>query len=234
VDNYPPRNSPELESSTPYREWYSMRIRRKMGCWGPSPRLYPVIPHFDQLSPSWKRQRVLAVACGFIGLPYQHHHIPDWNPPRSWPWKPVKYGRNSKGVDCSDFTSWCYNFGLGIKLSTGIRKQAEATEVPLRGEGGLHVRTIRNDKGYEDFVSKLKAGDLLYIRNSKGNVGHVIMWVGEYGVAPKGIPIVIDSTGPDHIDSNGQRIPIGVQLRPFTKDGWYFKNLAHAHRIITD
>ncbi len=92
-----------------------------------------------------------------IGLTYQHHHIPDWNPPADWPWKEVAYGRNSKGIDCSDFTSWTYNYGLGIKLPTNIKTQAEAQDVPGPGDvGRLPVQVISNDKGYENLVSKLK------------------------------------------------------------------------------
>ena len=45
-----------------------------------------------------------------------------WDPPKNWPWKKVTFGRNSKGMDCSDFSSWIYNYGLGLKLPTGITK----------------------------------------------------------------------------------------------------------------
>ena len=108
-DEFAPRNNPREESSTPFGEWYSVRTRKQYGAWGPEPRHYPGLDNYDQLPASWKRQRVLAVAVKYTGLPYQHHHIPDWDPPGSWPWKQVAYGRNSKGVDCSDFSSWCYN-----------------------------------------------------------------------------------------------------------------------------
>lgn len=234
-DSEPPRNSKEKESLTPYDDWYSPRIRRKFGVWGPEPRHYPAITDFDQLSPDWKRQRLVAVATEWIGLPYQHHHVPDWDPPEDWPWKPVKYGRNSKGVDCSDFTSWVYNYGLGIKLKTAIRVQAEDNTVPSPGgDGFIEAQTIENDSGYEGLVKRLKTGDLLYIKNKEGVVSHVIMWVGDCGKAPDGAPLVIDSTGMGHTDSNGTDIPIGVHLRPFLPDAWYYKSFSHAHRIIAD
>src|SRR5262249_2994401 len=140
----------------PYREWYSTHIRKKYGAWGPAARRFPPIDGFENIPASWKRQRVLAVAVSYIGLPYQHHHIPDWDPPPDWPWKHVAYGRNSKGMDCSDFTGWIYNYGLGIHLSTGIGQQAAHTD--LRGPGGegfLQAKTIVNDHGYKDLISKL-------------------------------------------------------------------------------
>jgi hypothetical protein len=233
IDETPPRNDHRLESKTPHEEWYSRRTRKEYGAWGPVSRQYPPIPDRADLPPTWKRQRLLAVAHKYVGLPYQHHHIPDWDPPRDWPWKPVAYGRNSKGVDCSDFTSWVYNYGLGIRLDTGIREQANAQTVPgAGGEGRLDVEKIRDDNGYDDLVAKLKTGDLLYIRNNNGVIGHVIMWVGVHGRSPDGTPLIIDCTGMGHKDANGVDIPIGVHLRPFGKDSWYYKSFAHANRII--
>lgn len=232
-NNEPPRNDWHLEAKVPYEEWYSRRVRKECGAWGPHPRHYPRISGDENRSAIWKRHRLLAVAASYIGLPYQHHHIPDWDPPQSWPWKPVAYGRNSKGVDCSDFTSWVYNYGLGIKLNTGIKEQAESEDLKGPGEDDTtSATTIRDDNGYAGLCKKLKTGDLLYIRNRKGEVGHVIMWVGENGRSPDGTPLVIDCTGPDHKDSNGNTIPIGVQLRPFRSNEWYYKSFSHAHRII--
>ncbi len=229
----PPRNDWHQEAHVPFEEWYSRRVQKEFGAWGPGPRHYPALRGYGARSASWKRARVLAVAASYIGLPYQHHHIPDWNPPQSWPWKPVAYGRNSKGVDCSDFTSWAYNYGLGLKLHTGIGEQANIETIKgPGGEGQINIETITNDKGYDDLVQKLKTGDLLYIRNNKGKIAHVIMWVGSLGTSPDQSPLVIDSTGPEHSDCNGNAIPIGVQLRPFLKNQWYFKSFDHAHRII--
>lgn len=229
----PPRNDWHLESKIPYQEWYSRRVRKEFGAWGPSPRHYPAIVGYESRSNDWKRARVLCVAASYIGLPYQHHHIPDWNPPESWPWKEVAYGHNSKGVDCSDFTSWVYNYGLGIKLKTGIREQAETAVVT--GPGGseqMQVERINDEKGYDDLIARLKTGDLLFIRNQKGVVGHVIMWVGSHGRSPDQTPLVIDCTGPEHKDCNGNPIPIGVQLRPFRRNEWYYRSFDHANRII--
>ncbi len=234
VDSAPPRNDVKLESNVPYEEWYSRRVRKEDGSWGPRARQFPAFPNFEKLPIEFKRQRLLFTAEKWTGRPYQHHHIPDWDPPADWPWKEVAYGRNSAGIDCSDFTSWVYNYGLGIKLRTGIGEQAELTEVKgPGGEGSLRCRTINNDNGYDSLVKTLRTGDLLYIKKSpQGKVSHVIMWVGEYGKNPDGIPLIIDSTGTGHKDSNGVDIPVGVHLRPFSKDSWYFRCFSHAHRIL--
>lgn len=235
IDQESPRNDPRLESEIPFEEWYSRRVRREFGVWGPSPRHYPAVPEYDAKSTEWKRQRVLAVASRYIGLPYQHHHIPDWDPPKDWPWKPVAFGRNSKGVDCSDFSSWCYNYGLGIKMSTGVKRQANVTDIKGPGsERAIEASVINDDGGYESLCKKLKTADLLYIRNRKGEIAHVIMWVGSCGKSPDGTPLIIDCTGEGHKDSNGVDIPIGVHLRPFTKKSWYYECFDHAHRILHD
>lgn len=232
-DQQAPRNDPRLEATIPYEDWYSRRVRKDDGCWGPHPRHYPGLGNDDQIPVAWKRQRVLAVAVNHIGLPYQHHHIPAWDPPSDWPWKPVAYGHNSRGLDCSDFTSWCYNYGLGIKLDTGIVQQATTETIAgPGGNGSLQLRTITNDNGYDDLIKKLKTGDLLYIKNKQGKLAHVIMWVGSHGRSPDGTPLVIDCTGPDHTDCNGNQIPIGVQLRPFNRNSWYYNSFSHAHRIL--
>ncbi|MBS1989301.1 MAG: C40 family peptidase [Cyanobacteria bacterium SZAS LIN-3] len=233
-DSVPPRNSRHEESQTPHRLWYSPEVRKRFGSWGPEARRFspPDIEAALASDPAWMRQRLLAVGERYIGLPYQHHHIPDWDPPANWPWKEVAYGRQSRGIDCSDFTSWLYNYGLGIKLTTDVHKQAQVKRAPAPGGNGtIPLQTIRGDD-YPTLIKKLTSGDLLYIRNKKGEVNHVIMWVGQYGFSPDGTPLVLDSTGSGHKDSNGIDIPVGVHLRPFTPDSWYYKSFSHAHRII--
>ena len=72
---------------------------------------------------------MVAAARRHIGLGYQHHHLPEFDPPGDWPWLAVSAGRNGPGLDCSNFTSLAFNDGLGIKLPTGI-------ECPGRSHGG--------------------------------------------------------------------------------------------------
>jgi len=234
-DKVAPRGKFELESYTPAEEWYSKAIREKYGSWGPEPRYYSSPRADDDVAndPAWKRQRVLTVGESLLGVPYQHHHIPDWDPPADWPWKPVAWGKQSKGLDCSNFSSWVYNYGLGIKLLTNVHKQAAATQVVAADDMGvILIKNIPAGSDFDALCKSLVAGDLLYIKNKKGEISHVIIWVGEYGRSPDGKPLVLDSTGSGHKDSNRKDIPVGIHLRPFTPDSWYFKSLSHAHRII--
>jgi hypothetical protein len=230
--NQPPWNDPRLESGLPAHDWYSLRAKRTLGAWGPRARQYPPAPGLAQRPAAWMQDRVILVASRWIGYPYQHHHIPDWDPPLGWPWHKVAYGRNSKGIDCSNFSSFCYNFGLGIKLDTGIRTQARRREV--RGPGGRGVLTIQTIERapYETLLTKLQPADLLYIHNDKGRIAHVILWLGALGESPNRVPLILDSTGGNHADANGAKIPIGVHIRPFSAESWYAGDFAHAHRII--
>lgn len=221
-DHEPPRNNPKLESDTPFEEWHSERVHRKYGKWGPGERKYPALTNYDKLSTEWKRERVIAVALKSVGLTYQHHHIPEFKP------------RDGKrGLDCSNFTAWAFSYGIGIKINSDVAKQANQSEVPgPGGEGTIALTTIHDDKGYDNLISRLKPADLLYIRGRSGVVTHVIVWVGDLGVSPDHVPLIIDSTGPEHRDCQGNQIPGGIHLRPFKKSSWYYKSFDHAHRII--
>ncbi|MFN7802504.1 MAG: NlpC/P60 family protein [Planctomycetaceae bacterium] len=228
----PPWNNPHDQSEVPHSRWYDRETEKKFGSWGPVARQYPAPAGLERRDSTWLQDRVIYTASLWIGTPYQHHHIPAWDPPAHWPWQKVAYGKNSRGVDCSNFSSFYYNYGLGVKLDTGIHQQAERTVV--RGPGGrgqLRIEVIK-PRSYDELVKELLPGDLLYIKNRKGAVGHVIMWLGEVGVSPDGTPLVIDSTGGNHVDSNGQKIPIGIHIRPMPRRSWYAEDLSHAHRII--
>jgi hypothetical protein len=109
------RGDPHDEATVPFSEWYSAKIRETKGAWGPAARHYPAPEGLDSRSLEWKRERVIAAALQFKGYGYQHHHIPDWDPPANWPWKETRSGHNGKGVDCSNFTAFAYNYGLGVK-----------------------------------------------------------------------------------------------------------------------
>lgn len=58
---------------------------------------------------------------------------------------------------------------------------------------------------YAELVQTLQPADLLYIKNNSGQLAHVILWLGEVGVSPDGVPLVIDSTGSGHKDSQAIR-----------------------------
>ncbi len=228
------RAAPRHQSRVPIAEWYSKKTREKYGAWGP-PRAHLPVPRIVVGKPAeWKRQRVIATGMRYIGLSYQHHHLPDWDPPADWPWKPVAYGRNARGVDCSNFTTTAYDVGLGIKPSSDIDKQTVMTESPLLDGGVVRAHRIERPAEYELFSKELRTGDLVFIKNDSGHVSHVVLWVGAIGRSPDGTPLILDSTGEGRKDSKGQAIPDGVHLRPFTPQSWYFREMSHALRLIPD
>lgn len=232
-----PRGSALEESSVPHGEWYSAKVRKSFGSWGVPSRKFDCPPQVRSKTTEWRRERVVAAATRFIGYQYQHHHVPDWDPPESWPWKECCGERHGKGLDCSNFSGWNYNWALGIHLNTDVHKQAEATRAPS-AHGEVRARTIRRPEGepgtwYGELCGKLRPGDLLYIGNrSRTKVTHVIMWVGHCAESPDGVPLVIDSTGGKIKDARGHRIPCGIHLRPFAKGSWYHHAFSHAHRWI--
>ena len=91
------------QSSLPYYRWDSQFVRRRYGAWGPPARHFLPPEGVQNKSAAWKRERVIAVGLRFLGYEYQHHHIPDWNPPEHWPWLKAPSGHNGKGLDCSNF-----------------------------------------------------------------------------------------------------------------------------------
>lgn len=141
------------QSTSPQSRWTDLK---RYDSWGPRAAQYPppVIPTnlpqgYD--ARDWQRIRVVAVAQRYIGLPYQHHHIPAWNPPEG------------PGLDCSNFTSWVYNYGLGIKFNSDVHKQADGPLAP--------GKRLEND-------AKLLAGDLLYIlKRDRSEVSHVAIYI---------------------------------------------------------
>ena len=115
--------------------------------WGPQPTKFDSIPIPSNLTTpleinEWKRQVVLAVAKHYIGVPYVHHHIP------------------ALGLDCSNFTSWVYNYGLGIHINSDVHKQAETAG-----------RKLNSNEPFQ-------LGDLLFIHHKTTDViAHVIIYV---------------------------------------------------------
>lgn len=95
------------------------------------------------------------------------------------------------GVDCSDFTSWIYNFvGLtGPSLPTGIGSQACETDEGTTGEQAPGVLLDINAGNVDSMIAQLQPGDLLYITQSDAQhsgdyngdyqLAHVITWTGK-------------------------------------------------------
>lgn len=157
------------------------------------------------------------------------------------------------GYDCSNFSSWYYNFsGLtGGAIPTGIGSQA-CTQ-------GVGVLLDINAFNFEQYAQYLQTGDLLYILDSPGgqSVAHVVVWSGKtwealqtstnaspsvysltalgqannrlggdilnYGLSAQGLSTVNPWM---IVDSHYA----GPAYRPFI--GWYRKSLSHVRRII--
>ncbi|MEA3213688.1 MAG: hypothetical protein QOE70_6745 [Chthoniobacter sp.] len=147
------------QTNIPRDQWYAEKWR---GTWGPHPAVFPppsLPPGADALA--WKRARIIAVAKHYLGLPYQHHHIPAWAPPADWTSK--MGGPESAGLDCSNFTSWVYNYGLGVKFTSEIGEQADGSKAP--------GRRLREGEPFAP-------GDLLFIlQQDRARVSHVVIYL---------------------------------------------------------
>ena len=245
--------------------------------WGPEPRRYPTLSLITEKSDQWKAERLLAVAASMIGYGYHHHHIPEWNPSEEWyrnlpedsypNFEQIEQARElgeyvGQGVDCSDYSSWLYNYALGIYLVTSVEKQGNMTKV-LANDGTLYSVTRVADAtiDYETLCSTLQIGDLLYIagsptlskfaiqqdlqQNNPPLITHVIMWLGDVGFSKQGTPLITDSHGSEVLDENHHLVPNGIQVRPFYKatvpstqttdessPSWYFDHFVWALRIL--
>jgi hypothetical protein len=117
--------------------------------WGPRPVRYPAPQIPSACDPvKWQQQRIIAVAEKYIGLPYKHHHVPEFD------------DGAGAGLDCSNFTSWVYNYGLGIKINSDITKQANTAGRVLAPEEAL------------------QPGDLLFIRTmDDSRISHVVIYI---------------------------------------------------------
>jgi hypothetical protein len=227
------RGDPRRQSSTPHEHWYSKKTRHRFGAWGPEQRRYTALPGLAERPLPWKEQRVIAVGSRFIGYEYQHHHVPDWDPPKHWPWKHCCAGHNGRGVDCSNFTTFVYNQGFGIHMSSGIREQSQVHTALEGRHEHIAVHRIELPASFQERQEILHTGDLLYIRGREdGPISHVITWVGSIGRSPNNTPLIIDSHGGDVRDANDHLIPCGIHLRPYHEDSWYNRCVSHAHRIF--
>ena len=157
------------QTEIPRSEWYSSRMLASL--WGPMPTKYPGIeealeslPHGTDLT-QWKRDRVVAIAKHYIGLPYRHHHIPAWSPSM-----PDRHGLTGPGLDCSNFTAWVYNFGFGVILNSDVASQAAMKPRPgFSVHPGMHKISAEGP---------FLPGDLLYIANpQKTAIVHTIIFI---------------------------------------------------------
>jgi len=236
----------------------------KSSSWGPQPRSYPsaIVPVYCNKA-RWERLRVRAVMQMLIGMniSYCHYHTPFFIPPvgdnvsrRDGKCSPNALGK-WQGVDCSSYTSFVYNYGLGGKMSSSIAKQACGPEAPGVALP-FTVFTITAN------ATPLLAGDTLYIagsfyKNGARNITHTVLWTGfqanltggltasssnplhisnlfknlaawEKKLAINGINEAISNKSPIWVISDAHNT--SVDYRPFV--GWYQFNFSHARRMI--
>ncbi|WP_339743660.1 NlpC/P60 family protein [uncultured Rubinisphaera sp.] len=127
------------QTDTPRHKWNTK--------WGPKAKVYPpfILPDAVKDPTEYRQRRVVAVAMKYIDLPYKHKHIPA-----------------AGGLDCSNFTSWVYNYAFGVKFSSGIGTQAETAGRKLLP------------------IEEFQPGDLLFQKSKSGtSISHVVIYIGE-------------------------------------------------------
>ena len=229
------RGDPKTQSSADFKDWYAEVNKRRWSYWGPPAKHYPALLGQDTRKAQWKRERIMAVGMTMVGRGYQHHHIPDWDPPADWPTQPDLKRPVAKGLDCSNFVSFAYNQAFGLKLPSAIGTLGDMKNATGPGEGhSTPVQRIEVPKDYQSFGKILRTGDILFMKGNDGSITHSVLWVGDIGKSPDRLPLILDSTGDSGVDSNGNRIPDGIYLRAFRNNGFYFKQVSHAIRVIPD
>ena len=223
---------PHEQARVPFDEWYSPTTRTHWGAWGPPARQYPA--PVGRPRGRLARERVVAVAAALVGLDYQHHHVPCWDPPPGWPQKVVRSGRRGPGVDCSNFVAFVYSYALGIDLPTGVVAQSQLHRSVTEGRLFAHRVQLVPHADHDQFVASLQPADILYLHSDAGGVSHAVLWLGDCGTGPGTAPLVIDSGGGGILDFHLSEIPAGVRIRPYRSVGWYARNTVYAHRIIPD
>ncbi len=201
-------------TETPPADWYKQRDGRYInGGWGPAAAALPAVavpPDAGCEATTWKQERILSAALHYVndpgnpqGLQYRHHHIPDWDPPTSTAsaaaerseeqdgQSPETWGPG-RGLDCSNFTAWVYNFGLGIKFGGSVTKQWAGTAGPM----GQRIPA----------EGPFQPGDLLYLHpdGDTTKASHVVIFIDDNHI--------IDS----RLNTQGVA---GIQVRQ--REGWY-------------
>lgn len=225
--------------------------------WGPSPTIYPAVTIPAGCDPvTWQQQRLLAAANHFIQQQhnYCHHYIPGWNSagltfpqsngPNAGPGPSYCYTGSGAGVaanaatqtglDCSNYTSWLYNYALGgVRMTGGITAQGGSLPTADRAynygnawaPGTLYERPAQ----WQSYITKGQAqyqqypfqpGDLLYVGPTaadaaKGKISHVVMWTGIQAADGSGRYLVTESFGA--IDNDGVKPQAAIPNRfPFS------------------
>lgn len=148
----------ELRERARWPETSTSSSNGKVGTWGPHARTYPP-PPLDKRTPEILRKRVIITARSLEGLPYRHHHLPEWLPPDG----------SGPGLDCSNFTAWVYNFALGVRFSSDVHRQAQTAGVVVPpGEPLLPGDLIFIHPSHDD---RQKISHVALLLESRGSTG---------------------------------------------------------------
>jgi hypothetical protein len=195
------------QTATPQAQWNSLTL----GFWGPHPVTYPAVTVPAGCDPAfWQQQRILAVIDKIVAMDinYCHHRIPAWTAPPAYQkdiyCSPAKQTEPRwQGLDCSNFTSWVYNYGLGgVRLTGAILPQSgqvggqqpqwpndaasgnSSTAGALVKDAGGAYLSVGNGN-IDDNLPGLLPGDMLYIMGdfpigstNATTVTHVVFWTG--------------------------------------------------------
>lgn len=136
-----------------------------------------------------------------LGINYQHHHWPFWYSRATWvnpetPTPQLAYlstpeGRQTQGLDCSNFSSWNYNRAFGFWLNSTVSQQAVQTSVTVDWLTGANktmtaqtvlanpaavyltdptdsTSRVRSKDQVIDYLNRiLQPGDLIYISGTE-------------------------------------------------------------------
>jgi cell wall-associated NlpC family hydrolase len=217
------------QTSIPEADWYKLDDNGEYiaGGWGPRALTYPKVQIPSNTgcdAVTWQRERTLKVALRYLNLSnnplaldYRHHHIPAWNPPANThvsgdnddpETNDLGAWNAGPGLDCSNFASWVYNYGLGIKFTSAVR---ELNKPSL----GVPAKALPKEGPFQP-------GDLIYLHPT-GNtnvVSHVVIYINDH--------YVIDDRY-DYRAPNGH-FQRGVLVRP--RVGWYRSAALGGWRLI--
>jgi cell wall-associated NlpC family hydrolase len=183
--------------------------------WGPAAVINTPPTVNSQTTTLSLQERVIAAYASFLGVDYQHHHNPLWQPSQNDPWNVTgTLAYQSQGIDCTNFTAAAYADALGIQMTGDTPTQGEIATgntvlkgqtapgknyitLPTNADGTasavdqwIHVQTFSPaawGNTYQGLVNMLQPGDILYIDGKPGgHVTHAITWLGQFGVDSKG------------------------------------------------
>ncbi|MFN6132641.1 MAG: hypothetical protein ACK46L_07010 [Synechococcaceae cyanobacterium] len=157
------------------------------------------------------QQRLVMTALSNMGINYQHHYSPLWYSPASWAsnqeptlqlkFLPVPEGRQTQGLDCTNFSSWYYNLAFGFWMDSNTATQAAQASVAVKWQPGTTIQpdvvleasdiytTDSDDESILELLNAtLQPGDILYLSGVNIKPGsapsidtatHAILWLND-------------------------------------------------------